>query len=162
MCYTGPGASTNYNTVISGISNSDKVFAIADETPGNIVCGTSTSGTSGTSTRPHFRFGVSVIDQSTIPNELNLLTTAHSFENHPFAIVQPGYQNTKMLRVAVKMTGNLNPDSLVSMTFLAKGANTSSVSAAKLYYTGDSDVFSTNNLLQTLTAPTVNLYSFGT
>jgi len=54
----------------------------------------------------------------------------------------------------------VNPLSITDINFSAKGVTAAQVTAANLYYTGDSDVFSTTNLVGTLAAPTANAFNF--
>jgi hypothetical protein len=49
---------------------------------------------------------------------------------------------------------------VTNINFSAKGVTAAQVSAANLYYTGTSDVFSTANPVGTLAAPTTNAYNF--
>ena len=66
-----------------------------------------------------------------------------------------------MLRINMNTRGMLNPAAVTNITIDAKGTTTTSVSAAKLYYTGDEGNFSPTNLLGTITAgPTGTDYVF--
>jgi len=98
---------------------------------------------------PNFKIHASPTD----PNQINC-TYVNTHVTHPdLSDVNPGDDDVVILRIGVETMGLLNPLALNSMTFGAKGADASKVSGAKIYYTGDDDVFNNSDLLQTLTAP---------
>jgi len=104
--------------------------------------------------RPNFRLGFDLTDPNTIPSEVTQI-----FATHPFTFgsnVKPGTEDVQMLRLLVKVKGNLNAENITQIVLGAKGVAASEVSEARLYYTGDNNVFNTTNLIGTLTSPTTN------
>jgi len=62
-----------------------------------------------------------------------------------------------MLQVSIRTRGMLDLDSISQIVFGAKGATTNHVTSARLYFTGSSTTFNSNNLLGTITTgPTSN------
>ena len=81
--------------------------------------------------------------------------------SHPFlGSVQAGATNVQMLKVAVATTGPTNPLEVTTMTFDANGLTNTEITNAKLYFTEQTNTFSTTNLLATLTAPIGNQFDF--
>jgi len=101
--------------------------------------------------RPNIKLSYVPYNPSTSPNTYHATTVIHP----DLTDVDPGDEDVIILRVGIETQGSLNPLSLLSMKFGAKGTDDNHVSAAKLYYTGTSTIldFTTAQPLQTLAAP---------
>jgi len=116
------------------------------------------NGPNGTNTvdmvRPNFRFAVEEINYSAIPNHINIINVTHpSFDNVP-----PAKIDARILRIEVDAKGSGTPLEISNITLHNKYSPC--IIKAKLYYTGNDEVFNTNNLIGEYTTDINGRYSF--
>ena len=73
----------------------------------------------------------------------------------------PGNQNVQILRFEIQAHGGANPQPVTAFNIGAKGTLPTQISGAKMYFTGQNDVFSTGTQYgTTVAAPTANAFNF--
>ena len=104
--------------------------------------------------RPNFRFAVEEIDYGVIPNHIAIINVSHP----TFDVVPPAKVDARILRVEVETRGSGVPLEISNITLHNKYSPC--IVKAKLYYTGNSEIFDTGTLIGEYIVDVFRRYSF--